>query len=324
MKEALEEDMTQTSGQRFSIDTVCALEHDFLEYANRQGAAVGGATGAAGMAPKLLLMRDNDEVFIDAHFAGQPKSADPYLVKFARNNRTARDNHVLQAEASYYKILPDLLAETGITTMNPAEIQLLQRDNKPSLWLPRFDVVEADGQLTRLGVESIYSIIDAGPGSAWDHFEVITLLWQRLEGLIDLSKQDFAIEYVIRDLLNVIFGNSDNHGRNTSFIKHDGKISFAPIYDFAPMKADPEQITRLFRWHKNCEASGLVDYAKVAQELADFAPPDRLLDALRTLAPKLLDVPEALRAANCPPEILEFPAIGFAHLPEKLNRMGLL
>lgn len=34
----------------------------------------------------------------------------------------------------------------------------------------------------------------------------------------------FVTEWVRRDLLNIIFGNSDNHGRNTAFVKAENQI----------------------------------------------------------------------------------------------------
>ena len=170
----------------------------------------------------------------------------------------------------------------------------------------------------------MYSVIDAGPGSAWDHFDVVRVLWDRLGSLMTQSRQQFVTEYVIRDLLNLVFGNSDNHGRNMSFLKQNGQVSYAPIYDFAPMKADPEQVTRLFKWGRGAELAGEVDFAKVAAQLADLTDPEALLTTLRQLAVQLLEVPVMLAQADCPQEILNFPAIGYAYLPEKLARMKLL
>ena len=308
---------------RFPIQEVCSLQHDFLEYANSQGAAVGGATGAAGVAPKLLLMLEGDEVYIDGDFAGKPCAARPFLVKFARNLRTARDNQVLLAEGAFYRVLEMLLQHSGIRSIDSQQMQIHQVEGQVSLWLPRFDVVEQDGYLHRLGMESVYSILDAGPGSAWDHIEVVRQLWQKLAGLLEQSREQFVTEYVLRDLLNLVFGNSDNHGRNMSFLKNAGKVCFAPIYDFAPMKADPEQVTRLFKWGQGAELAGEVNFERVAASLADMVDPDLLLTALRAMARKLLQAPELLKQHGCPEEILQFPAIGFAHLPEKLQRMKL-
>jgi serine/threonine-protein kinase HipA len=314
----------ETATLRFPLETICRLEHDFLEYANSRGAAVGGATGAAGVAPKLLLMVDSNEVYIDGDFAGKQKTGRPYLVKFARNLRSERDNNILKAEAAYYRVLSKLLTNTGISTIDSTGLQLYDVDGHVSLWLPRFDVEEQNGYLHRLGMESVYSVIDAGPGSAWDHFDVVRVLWDRLGGLMTQSRQQFVTEYVIRDLLNLVFGNSDNHGRNMSFLKQNGKVSYAPIYDFAPMKADPEQVTRLFKWGRGAELAGEVNFAKVAEQLADWIDPEVLLSTLRQLAVQLLEVPALLAQADCPHEILNFPAIGFAYLPEKLTRMKLL
>lgn len=308
---------------RFPIQQVCSLQHDFLEYANSQGAAVGGATGAAGVAPKLLLMLEGNEVYIDGDFAGKPCAARPFLVKFARNLRTARDNQVLLAEGAFYRVLEMLLQHSGIRSIDSQQMQIHQVEGQVSLWLPRFDVVEQDGYLHRLGMESVYSILDAGPGSAWDHFDVVRQLWQKLAGLLEQSREQFVTEYVLRDLLNLVFGNSDNHGRNMSFLKNAGKVCFAPIYDFAPMKADPEQVTRLFKWGQGAELAGEVNFERVAASLADMVDPDLLLTALRAMARKLLQAPELLKQHGCPEEILQFPAIGFAHLPEKLHRMKL-
>lgn len=308
---------------RFPIQQVCSLQHDFLEYANSQGAAVGGATGAAGVAPKLLLMLEGNKVYIDGDFAGKSCAARPFLVKFARNLRTARDNQVLLAEGAFYRVLDMLLPQSGIRSIDSQQMQIHQVEGQVSLWLPRFDVVEQDGYLHRLGMESVYSILDAGPGSAWDHFDVVRLLWQKLAGLLEQSREQFVTEYVLRDLLNLVFGNSDNHGRNMSFLKNAGKVCFAPIYDFAPMKADPEQVTRLFKWGQGAELAGEVNFERVAAGLADLVDPDLLLTALRAMAEQLLQVPELLKQHGCPEEILQFPAIGFAHLPEKLQRMKL-
>ena len=321
IKEALQP--AEQALMRFPIQQVCSLQHDFLEYANSQGAAVGGATGAAGVAPKLLLMLEGNDVYIDGDFAGKPCTARPYLVKFARNLSTARDNQVLLAEGAYYRVLTLLLQQSGIRSIDSQLMQIHQVEGQVSLWLPRFDVMEQDGCLHRLGMESVYSILDAGPGSALDHFDVVRVLWQKLAGLLDQSREQFVTEYVLRDLLNLVFGNSDNHGRNMSFLKFDGKVCFAPIYDFAPMKADPEQVTRLFKWGQGAELAGEVNFERVAAGLADLIAPDTLLPALRTMAQQLLQVPELLNQHGCPDEILHFPAIGFAHLPDKLHRMKL-
>ena len=98
-------------------------------------------------------------------------------------------------------------------------------------------------------------------------------------------------QYVARDLLNIVFGNSDNHGRNISFIKAEGNITFALIYDFTPIKADPEVISRLFRWERGCEQGGIVNFRKLAEELHELCSPAALLHFLSELADNMKNLP---------------------------------
>lgn len=318
------ENRQQQNDMRFPIEQAIALQYDFLEYANQQGAAIGGATGAGGVAPKLLLMVEDEQVYIEADFAGKPLAATPYLVKFARNNRSERDNNILRAEGIYYRVLAKLLADTSLQTIDVEELRIEEYQGQVSLWLPRFDVVSKNGLAKRIGVESVYSIIEAGPGSAQEHFDVIDRLWLRLELVSKMSPADFVKEYVARDLLNIAFGNSDNHGRNTAFLKLDNDVSFAPIYDFAPMKADPEMVTRLFKWGRDCETAGEVNFVQVAQYLDKYCPPEEMICFLNKLASKLINVPKYLQEQGCPDEILNFPAIGFNFIEQKLQRMGVI
>lgn len=318
-------DQDDVNHLRFPIKDVIQLQYDFLEYANEQGAAVGGATGAGGVAPKLLLMLEGDKVYIDGDFAGKPLTATPYLTKFARNNRTGRDNNILKAEGVFYKALTHILKDTFVETIDISRLKILQDEEsgQVSLWLPRFDVQMENNLATRLGLESIYSIINAEPGSYQDHFAVMTKVWDRIKSTTQMSSTDFAKQYVVRDFLNLIFGNSDNHGRNISFLKYDGDIQFAPIYDFAPMKADPEMVTRLFKWGKQCETGGKVNFELVANQLTDFCEPLELISFLQQIANKLIELPTLLEQLNCPEEILNFPAIGFHNIKNKLVEMGI-
>nr|WP_239644381.1 hypothetical protein [Nitrincola lacisaponensis] len=52
--------------RRFDLDDVVERQVDFLDYAQEMGAASGGATGAGGEAPKLILRcSEDDKVWID-------------------------------------------------------------------------------------------------------------------------------------------------------------------------------------------------------------------------------------------------------------------
>ncbi len=136
--------------------------------------------------------------------------------------------------------------------------------------------------------------------------------------------QAFVIEWVKRDLLNILFGNSDNHGRNTSFLKGDGVIKLAPIYDFAPMKADPAGIPRTTKWKAPLEVGGTYDFVGIADTLSDLVPKEMLLKELAITASKCVGLKQRLALRGVPEQILEMPAVGLNYLSEKLTKWGLL
>ena len=279
IKEAV---LPEAATRHFQAAEAINRQADFLEYAQEHGAIAGGATGAGGEAPKLLLRQTpSGEVWIDNQQDG--KSADAYyLVKYPRNQRTPIDCDILRAEFYFYHEL----AALGFATINTRQMKLEEGEHYPSLWLPRFDVEQAQGFQ-----------LDAG---AW------------------------ISQWLQRDLLNIAFGNSDNHGRNTAFIRRAGSIEFAPIYDFAPMKADPEGIIRSTTWGAPLETGGEYDFSAIAQSFADLADPDALLAELQSTAEKLLDLKHRLHQRGVPSRILEMAGLGYDYLPEKLKRWGLL
>ena len=112
--------------------------------------------------------------------------------------------------------------------------------------------------------------------------------------------------------------------RNTAFIRRAGSIEFAPVYDFAPMKADPEGIIRSTTWGAPLENGGEYDFSAIAQSFADLADPDALLAELQSTAAKLLDLKHNLRQRGVPSRILEMAGLGYDYLPEKFQRWGLL
>jgi len=315
----------------FTVDDVCRLQVDFIEYAQQNGAAAGGATGAGGAAPKLLLRcNSDDEVWIDT-FQDDPTNLDThYLVKFPRGVKGI-DKDILRAEYHFYHELASL----GFDTISVRKMRLEESVNGPSLWLPRFDTVIINDQVQLLGMESVYSILDEAPGTPMFHGEVIRRLldvfndsekYGSTETFLhnDDGQAEFVIEWVRRDLLNIAFGNSDNHGRNTSFIKNSDTIFLSPIYDFAPMKADPETVTRIFTWGSTLELGGEYNFQNIAMSLNDLVEPQRLLDALRETAKNLLGLKERLSDRSVPDSILNFPSMSYQNLEEKFKRWGLL
>lgn len=317
----------ETTLRTFPIEEVINRQSDFLEYAQANGAIAGGATGAGGEAPKLLLRQNpQGEVWIDNQQDGTSNDA-YYLVKYPRNKRTPIDCDILRAEFYFYRELKAL----GFDTIDTDHMKLQEGDHYPSLWLPRFDVAIMNGQTQRWALESVYSLLQRDAGSYLNHGEC-------LRQLIDLIKnshtvceqnnlfdsQEFIKIWLQRDLLNIAFGNSDNHGRNTSLLRGSGSLKLAPIYDFAPMKADPEGIARSTTWGKPLENGGEYDFSAIVQSFDDLTDSALLLSQLQQTAHALLDLKTRLKQHGVPASILDMPVLAYDYLAEKFQRWGLL
>lgn len=172
------------------------------------------------------------------------------------------DCNILRAEFHYYHEINAM----GFSTIPVETMRLEEGSHYPSLWLPRFDIVRNEqDQLVRLGMESVYSLLQKAPGTLLDHETTLRALINKITSSHMVQQQGyhfdipgFVTEWVRRDLLNIIFGNSDNHGRNTAFVKAENQIMLSPVYDFAPMKADPEGIPRTLKWSLSCESGGII------------------------------------------------------------------
>lgn len=319
---------SQLETMRFTVDDVVERDSDFMQYAQQRGAASGGATGAGGEAPKLLLRcSSQNEIWIDTFQDDLTNLDQHYLVKFPRGNRTKDDSDILRAEFHFYHELTAL----GVDTISINEMRLLEGERYPSLWLPRFDIKFTNGSIERFGLESVYSLLEKAPGASLNHFEVLRTLVYKLEqqhnvieGNQQFDRQAFVIEWIKRDLLNVAFGNSDNHGRNTSLIKRPNGIWLSPVYDFAPMKADPEGVIRTTTWGSPYEEAGRFDWIAIAKQLNDIADADAIVEALRSLAKQLPGLRERLDARGVPQRLLDMPSLQLNHLEEKLSYWQLL
>lgn len=300
--------------QRFPRQAVVEREQAFIEYAARAGASVGGATGAGGDSPKLLLrLTSEDQVWIDT-WQDEPENQDGHvLVKFARG-RDERNRLILRAEHVYYRALHAL----GIETISQQGMTLDEGPGGPSLWLPRFDVVWREGRQVRCGLESIYSLVGATPGAFLTHQQVLAALRSAV------SPEDWPaaqLEYVKRDLCNLVFGNSDNHGRNSAILRTESGVQLAPVYDFAPMQIDLEGIIRTTRWD-GFERGGEINWPGL---LGSFGSDERRLrDGLRQFANELRRLPELLEGFGLPREVLEWPSLDLRGTEKKLRAWSLL
>lgn len=321
IKESLPELPRQSTlrDRRFPAEWATERDTDFLEYAQQMGAASGGATGAGGEAPKLLLRcSPENEVWIDTWQDDLLNQDTHYLVKYPRGTRSAIDCDILRAEYHFYHELSAL----GVVTIDTTQMRLQEGSRYPSLWLPRFDVEFIAGEKTLYGLESIFSLLQKPPGSYLNHFDII----RKLVALLHLKESDrerFVIEWVKRDMLNIAFGNSDNHGRNSAILKKPEGMGLAPVFDFAPMKADPEGIARTTQWGSPFEEGGYYQWANIADALADLVPPTKLLQSLAMLAEKLIGLKSRLQERGVPSSIINMPGMGFDYLDQRIDSWRL-
>ncbi|MCJ8313821.1 MAG: type II toxin-antitoxin system HipA family toxin [Saccharospirillaceae bacterium] len=311
----------------FPISDVIELNSDFLEYAQQQGAAAGGATGAGGEAPKLLIRYSKEkEIWIDAKQSDLTNNDTHYLVKFPRNQKSKIDCDILRAEYHFYHILNEL----GFDSINTDKMMLHEGSRYPSVFLPRFDVYFDENGINRAGLESVYSILEQPAGKSLNHFGVIETLINKFQEMDKESEEDnqfeseaFVIEWVKRDLLNIIFANSDNHGRNTAFIKIKSNIKLSPIYDFAPMKADPESITRTTQWGKPYELGGKIQWPQICEKLSDYVEPEKLLNELKITAHKCKNILQMMDEKGVPKSIMDMPSLAYHYLEKRMQEQGL-
>ena len=288
VKESVEA-LEDSGVEAFARQEVVERTNDFLEYAYEAGAALGGATGAQGEAPKLLLAEGRDGQFYADAMLDDSLVQAHWLVKFARNKVTEIDRNILRAEYQYYKAVASL----GLNAVSTNGLSLEEAD-KPSLWMPRFDRIVDGGQVERIALESVYSLLgNTEPGSKLKHEVVLAKLielWQ-MSGQVD-EIPELIFEYIRRDLLNRILGNSDNHGRNTSIFRYRGRFDLAPIYDLAPMMLDSEGVTRATKWE--AEKKGSPNWREICGCFPQWYAPDELYERIRSAANEFRALPDLL------------------------------
>jgi len=304
----------------FSRDQVIALDNRFLEYAHEQGAAFGGTASIGDQAPKLLLTQNPEGLLYPDALLDDASAARHWWVKFPRNPATQNAGDILRSEFHYYRALQQL----GIDTL-PAEGLALEEGPRPSLWMQRFDRRVTPAGVERPAVESIYSLAGlVGHGQGMRHTEVLGILaelWRSTgqESLIP----ELVADYLRRDLLNKILGNSSNHGHNISIIRTEAAVQLAPIYDLAPMVMDDEGITRTIKWPGRMEVAGDVDWRLVCASLKPLIDPEAALARLREDAEQLRALPDLLSASGLPDATLNHPRIHLRHLDRRLQEWGL-
>lgn len=311
VKESVEA-LEDTGAEAFDREEIVERTNDFLEYAYEAGAALGGATGAQGEAPKLLLVEGRDGMFYADAMLDDSLAQSHSLVKFARNQVTENDKNILRTEYQYYKAVSSL----GLNTVSTNGLRLEEAE-KPSLWMPRFDRLVDGDSVERIAVESVYSLLgNTEPGSRLKHEAVLSKLIElwRLNGQDD-EVQELIFEYIRRDLLNRILGNSDNHGRNTSIFRYRGRFDLAPIYDLAPMVLDAEGVTRATKWES--EKKGSPKWREICNCFPEWYAPDDLYERIRDAANEFRALPDLL--VEMPLDVRQSRAIPVNNLDSNLE-----
>jgi serine/threonine-protein kinase HipA len=275
----------------FTVDEVAARSRDFLEYLASNSLFVAGSSGVQGEWPKILLAEDaGGQLHLD-HALPDARACRHWLVKFARgqDRNLAR---ILELEAPYMA----LAGRLGLRVHGP----LLMRER--ALFIPRFDRRIGPHGLERIAQESIASLcgiasVDAHPS----HDRIVGEL-----AAVATDPEAEVIEYVLRDVANIVLGNRDNHARNTALQRFDdGTIRLTPLYDFAPMMLHPDGIARRIRWAN--EAGGVPHWPAViaqCQEATQRELPG-LRPRLRALGEQLERLPDLAAEHGIPPDILD-------------------
>lgn len=234
----------------FEKSEIITRAENFIEYARGHGAPVSGSSGVQGDAPKFLLTLDDHDRWHADGVLPDSKAQQHFIVKFPRGH-LASDKAVLRNEAAYYQVAKN----SGL------RVHAMPEFINNSLWIPRFDRKVIQKKVIRYGQESLCSL--AGVAEFGQPIPM-ELLCNAFMPYVTHPKEELK-EFLLRDVLNVALGNTDNHARNTAINKFpDGTISLSPLYDFAPMILDEQGIARICRWGEG-EYRGFPEWGEIAQ-----------------------------------------------------------
>jgi serine/threonine-protein kinase HipA len=263
VKEAWEAEQTRLSNAGYwglNLDEVFGLSERFVALAAEFAVTASGSSGVQGAWPKLLLTQRRDGLWYPDPLVADEDAVDHVIVKWV-GDKSRETRLILASEAPYL----ELARAFGLRCGRPLQYR------GDVLLMPRFDRAVEDGQVRRLGQESL---VAASGIAAFGHEAAHEDYLQVIKRVCD-QPADEVTEYVLRDVLNLALGNPDNHGRNAALQKRlDGSIRLSPLYDFCPMRLDPTGIRRSTRWACMQGIGGTVsdiapDWAVICRVAAD-------------------------------------------------------
>lgn len=275
----------------FTMQEVASRAADFNEYLAQHGLFLAGSSGIQGEWPKVLLTKAKDGLFYLDHTLPDDQAQQHFIVKFGRGSDAALAD-ILRLEAPYMRLAQ------GLGLRVHADLTLQQR----ALFIPRFDRAVVAGRVLRHAQESIASLCGVGGfGALPSHNEVC----RRLAAVATDPAAD-VIEYLKRDIANIVLGNKDNHARNTAIQRRaDGTVALTPLFDFAPMWLHPDGIARRMRWL--ADDGGAPNWASAIEQACDAAQLDRpqVRSAIRAMAAPLATLFADARGMGIDAQFLE-------------------
>jgi len=278
----------------FTWDQVSQRDESFVEYLAQARLYLAGSSGVQGEWPKILLTEAEDELLYLDHALDDARARKHWIAKFPMVGKGPEFARILHAEYCYYVALRHL----GLNARDANDIRY--RDGV--LFVRRFDRRVTLQGVERIAQESLYGLAGTeGSSPNLTHNEAC----RTILACSGAPQQDL-IAYVLRDIANVVLGNTDNHGRNCAFQRfEDGRVRLAPVFDVAPMYLHPDMIARRMRWER--DDNGSPDWASV---VAQICPDDddvatALWRAMSDFGERLEGLPEVLSRAGVEPAIVD-------------------
>lgn len=314
IKEAWEAERRRLEAEPFTgleLRDILERTERFADMVDRFILIASGSSGVQGDWPKALLTQADDGLWYPEPLVEDARARDHVIVKLLRD-RDPDYAQILASEGPYLEVA----REFGLRVGRPL------RYADAVLVIPRFDREVAGGRVVRHGQESLVSAIGVAEMGHLAHHE------DYLAVIKDVSTDPAAevLEYVLRDVLNFAMGNPDNHGRNTALRKQeDGWIGLTPLFDFAPMRLDPQLVVRSARWRCLEGRDADPDWGLVCEAAAKgVMEPVDLRGEVAAKADLLRAIPEVARRLGVPDRAIEVACAGHEDAARRAQAAGVV